>query len=72
MLKGVQWLMWSTETPEMSESQKGQLELSIVGDARILRNLASDLVPSMSLSCAMSHSLGHDNIYLDKARILVC
>ena len=40
-------VMWSAnvETPEMSESQKGQLELSIVGDAKIFRNLASDLVP---------------------------
>ena len=35
-------VMWSANvaTPEMSESQ-----LSIVGDARILRNMASDLVP---------------------------
>ena len=38
-------VIWSAnvETPEMSESQKGQL--SSVGDARILRNMASDLVP---------------------------
>ena len=40
-------VMWSAnvETPEMSESQKGHLELYIVSDARILVNMASDLVP---------------------------
>ena len=37
-------VMWSAnvETPEMSESQKGHLELS---SARIFRNMVSDLDP---------------------------
>ena len=44
-LRGVH--VWSAngEAPEMSESQRGHLELSEVGDAGILRNMASDLVP---------------------------
>ena len=73
----VEAVMWSAnvETPEMSESQNGHLELSSVDDATILRNFlrnkASDLVLRMPLSRAMSHSLGPD-MSLDKAQRLVC
>ena len=44
MLKAVQWSA-NVETPEISESQKGHLELSSIGDVRIFRNMASDLDP---------------------------
>ena len=39
-------VIWSAnvETPEISESQKGHLELSIIGNARITRNMANHLI----------------------------